>query len=109
MACLWKDFQLFRFQLCMDHTALPSAVQRQNTDLWIWRQSWDASGKLAALLSPTCLFKQHIVATAEKWWAELAGLATAEKTCIWFVAADECSHTVYCVIKLTGVAHQKET
>lgn len=49
--------------------------------------SGDASGKLCALLSPMCLFKRHIVATAEMWWAELAGVAAAGKknlVCIWF-------------------------
>lgn len=64
--------------------------------------------KLAALLSPTCLFKKPIVATAEKWWAELAGSPAADKTYIWSVAADEGSHIVYGVIKLTGVAHREE-
>lgn len=78
-------------------------------------QSIDASGKLWAPLSPTCLFKKHIVTTAEKWWAELAGLEAAKKKkkkrktyYIWFVAASEYSHIVYCVGSLTGVAHQKK-
>lgn len=42
---------------------------------------------------------------AEMWWVELAGLAATEKKkvgCIWFVAVS--NDTVYCVIKLTGVA-----
>jgi len=44
-----------------------------------------------ALLSPTCLFKKHIVATAGMWWVELAGLGAKEENlaCIDFLAASD--------------------
>lgn len=31
-----------------------------------------------------------------------------KRTCIWFVAADEYSHIVYCMVTWTGVLHQEE-
>lgn len=62
---------------------------------------------MCALSYPTCLFKKHIVITAEERWVGLAGPPAAEKA-FGFVAADDFSHTVYFVVNGTGVTQQPE-
>lgn len=63
---------------------------------------------MCALSSPTCLFKNHIVITAEERWVGLASPPVAAEKGFGFVAADDFSHTVYIVVNGTGVTQQAE-